>query len=479
MPLRNSGPELFGVILLAALCSAQPAPLAERPGVAGAIQVFNAWVQATAAEHQEPGLSVGIVYDQQLVWTKGYGYADLATRAPAGPATLYRIASISKLFTATAILQLRDAGKLRLDDPVSSHLPWLHVHEPQPGAPAITIEQLLTHTSGLPRELPLPYWNDLKFPSRERMLALLGDQPAIFPPEISRKYSNLAFAIAGELVSALAGGTYAGYVQRRILEPLGMHATLVVPARATPGLAAGYRRRVPGEPREKEDFIDARALTASAGFASNIEDLARFVSLQFRDGPAGGPQILDGATLREMHRLHWIDPDWQSGMGLAWELRRAGAQVRVGKAGTAPGYQSRIEMDPAARFGVIVLANGYDTDPTLYTNQAFAIVAPAIARAVAAPEFRHTADPSWSRYVGTYTWKHADAQILIADGELILIVPDAANPWESRVRLTPAGADTFLMHGGGNDGELLKFDVDADGAVTRLTAGNYYRIRKR
>jgi CubicO group peptidase (beta-lactamase class C family) len=435
-------------------------------------------MQSTTAERQEPGLTIGIVYDQQLVWAKGYGYADLASRTSATPTTLYGIASISKLFTATAILQLRDAGKLRLDDPVSSHLPWLHVREPQPDSPAITIEQLLTHTSGLPRELPLPYWNDLRFPTSEHMVALLGDEQAIFAPENARKYSNLGFAVAGELVPALAGGTYERYVQGRILEPLRMRATLAVPDRATPGLAAGYRRRAAAEPREKEDFIDARALTASAGFASNVEDLARFVSLQFRDGPAGGAQILKGATLREMHRLHWIDPDWPSGMGLAWELRRAGGLVRVGKAGTASGYQSRIDIDPAARFGVIVLANGYDTDPALYSNQAFAILAPAIARAIAVPEPAHSADPAWSRYVGTYTWKHADAQVLIANGELIMIVPDAANPWESRVRLTPAGRDTFLMHGGGNDGELLKFEVDAGGAVTNLTAGSYYRIRK-
>lgn len=478
MRLLNSS-SLLASALLTVCCHAQPASLADRPDVAAVLQVFDSWVQATAAAHDEPGLSVGIVYDQQLIWAKGYGYADLAAHTPATPASLYRIASLSKLFTATAILQLRDAGKLRLDDPVSSRLPWLHVREPAPDTGSITIEQLLTHTSGLPRELPLPYWNDLEFPSRGRMMALLGDEPAVFAPSTSRKYSNLAFALAGELVPALSGVSYEEYVRRRILEPLGMRATLIVPTRSTPELAVGYRRRVPGEPREKEDFIDARALTASAGFASNVDDLARFVSLQFRDGREGGAQILRGATLREMQRLHWIDPDWQSGMGLAWELRRAGGQVRVGKAGTAPGYQSRIDIDPAAKFGVIVLANGYDSDPLMYTNQAFAIVAPAVARAVARPGTAHSADPAWSKYVGTYTWKHADAQVLIADGELIMIVPDAANPWESRVRLAPAGPNTFVMHGGGNDGELLKFDIDASGAVTRLTAGSYYRIRKR
>ena len=99
-------------------------PLARRPEVAAAIAVLDAWVAATAASREQPGLSLGIVYDQDLIWAKGYGFADLATKVPAKPSTVYRIASISKLFTTTAILQLRDAGKLQLDDPVAKYLPW-------------------------------------------------------------------------------------------------------------------------------------------------------------------------------------------------------------------------------------------------------------------------------------------------------------------------------------------------------------------
>jgi CubicO group peptidase (beta-lactamase class C family) len=455
-----------------------PQPLAQKPEVAAAIQVLDAWMQAMVAAREEPGLSIGIVYDQDLIWAKGYGFANREKQQRATPTTLYRIASISKLFTATAIMQLRDAGKLQLDDPVSKHLPWFHVKNVRPDAPAITIRHLLTHTSGLPRELPLPYWNDLKFPTREEMMRLVPEQDTVFSPEVEYKYSNLALAIAGEVVAAVSGEPYPQYIENHVLGPLGMRSTRVTPDPTTPGLAIGYRKRVPGEPREAEDFIDARGLTPAANLASNIEDLAELVSLQFRESAGGGAQILKGSTLHEMHRVQWLRPDWQSGQGLGFWIRRVGQQVRVGHDGAAPGFKSQIETSPADKFGVIVLVNGYDADPLFYVNQAFTIVGPAVAKATETPRPAPVADPSWSKYVGTYTWKYVDVEIMVLNGELTMIVPDAANPWESRVRLTPVGPQTFKMIGGSNSGELLKFDVDEAGNATKLTAGSYYRIRK-
>lgn len=459
--------------------AAQPKqPLAQKPEVAAAIQVLDAWIRAMVAVRDEPGLSIGIVYDQDLIWAKGYGYTNREKHEQATPTSLYRIASISKLFTATAIMQLRDAGKLQLDDPVSKHLPWFHMKNVQPDAPAITIRHLLTHTSGLPRELPLPYWNDLKFPTRDEMTRLLPEQDTIFPPEVEYKYSNLAFAIVGEVVAAVSGEPYPQYIEDHVLKPLGMQWTRVSPDPTTPGLAIGYRKRVPSEQREAEDFIDARGLTPAANLASNVEDLARFVSMQFREGAAGGAQILKGSTLHEMHRVQWLRPDWQSGQGLGFWIRHVGQQVRVGHDGAAPGFKSQIETSPADKFGVIVLINGYDADPLFYVDQAFAIVGRAVVRATETPKPASVADPAWSKYVGTYTWKHVDVEIMVLNGELTMIVPDADNPWESRVRLTPVGPHTFKMIGGGNSGELLKFDVDATGTATKLTAGSYYRNRK-
>jgi D-alanyl-D-alanine carboxypeptidase len=474
---RAAVQALLAAWLSGPAASAPHAP-AQKPEVAAAIQVLDAWIEVTASARDEPGLAIGIVHDQDLIWSKGYGYANRESHLPVTASTLFRIGSISKLFTAAAIMQLRDAGKLRLDDPVSSHLSWFQVKSAVPDAPAITIRHLLTHTSGLARELPLPYWNDLHFPTRAEMMRLAPLQQAILAPETEFKYSNLALAIAGEIVAAVSGEPYERYVAEHILQPLGMRATRVAPARGMPGLAAGYRKRVPGQAREIEDFIEAGGLTPAASIASSVEDLAEFISLQLREGPVGSAQILRASTLREMRRVQWLQPDWQAGQGLGFWIRRVGQQVRAGHDGAVPGYKSQIELAPAEKLGVIVLINGYDADPLFYVNQAFTIVGPAMARATAQPKAAPAADPAWSNYVGAYTWKHVDAKIMVLDGELTMIVPDAPNPWESRVRLTPVGPHTFKMTGGPADGELLKFEVDQSGRAWKLTAGSYYRIRK-
>jgi D-alanyl-D-alanine carboxypeptidase len=467
------------VVMMAALLGARPAAaesaLAQNSDVAAAIVVLDAWLESSRVAKDEPGMSVAILHDQEVVWAKGYGEADRARHVKATLETLYRIASVSKLFTATAILQLRDAGKLGLDDPVSKHLSWFKVASPD-GRP-ITIRHLITHTSGLPRELALPYWNDLAFPSREEMVRLMGSTDAVFPPETEWKYSNLALALAGEVVAAVAGEPYERYVQRNILDPLGMNATLVQPRPGAPGLAIGYRHRAPGMGREPEDFLDTRALAPAANFASSVLDLARLLALQMRDGKAGSAQVLAGSTLREMHRPQWLRADWLSGQGLGFWLRRVKGQLLIGHDGAAPGFRSEVDFDPVTKMGAIVLSNAYDADPRAYVDQAFAIVGPALARATEKPRVAPSPDPGWAKYVGTYTWKHADVQILILGGELFLIVPEAANPWDSKVRLAPVGPHTFKMIGGSGSGELLKFELDAGGRVTRLVAGSYYRVR--
>jgi CubicO group peptidase (beta-lactamase class C family) len=446
--------------------------------VQDAITVLDAWIAARMAEREQPGLSIGIVYYQDVVWAKGYGYADLARKLPATPATLYRIASITKLFTSTAVLQLRDAGKLGLDDPITRHLPGLGIRNVHPQGPAITIRHLLTHTSGLPRQALGDDYNNLRFPTHEEMMWRLAEQETIFPAESLWKYSNLGMALAGQIVEAVSGEPYPQYVRNHILAPLGMDATQVLPARDTPGLATGYSSRL-GRGREALGFVDRRSGTAAGNIASSVADLAKLVSLELRDGPAGGAQVLRGSTLREMQRVQWLRPDWKSGQGLGFALRRVGEQVRVGHGGSLPGFTSLVEFVPAERLGVIVLTNSDDGDPRRYVDQAFAIVGPAIARATARATPVPRPDPAWDRYVGTYTWKGDDIVILVLAGELTLMTPAAENPWDSRVTLAPAGPNRFRMRGGAIDGEPLVFDVDSSGRSTRVSVPGSYWLRRK
>jgi CubicO group peptidase (beta-lactamase class C family) len=245
--------------------------LARRPEVAAAIAVLDAWVTATVASREQPGLSLGILHDQDLIWAKGYGFSDLAKKIPATPSTVYRIASISKLFTTTAIMQLRDAGKLQLDDPVAKYLPWFKIKNVHPEGPAITIRHLLTHTSGLPREAAGVNWSDLTMPKREEMIRRIGEQETVFPAETEWKYSNFGLTLAGEIVASVSGEPWAQYIESRILKPLGMKATTPIPASNLPHLAVGYGRRVPGTAREVEPFLDIESERPAGSLASTVK----------------------------------------------------------------------------------------------------------------------------------------------------------------------------------------------------------------
>jgi CubicO group peptidase (beta-lactamase class C family) len=453
-------------------------PVSAHPEVRSSIRLFDAWAATQVAYRTLPGLAFGVVYDQELIWARGYGYADLARQVPATQQTIYRIASITKLFTATAILQLRDDGRLNLDDPVARRLPWFQIRQPHQDAAPITIRQLLTHTSGLPREAAFPYWTDGNFPTRDELIAALPDQAAVFPPLTQWKYSNLALVLAGEIVAAVAQQPYAGYVQAHILQPLGMQRTSVVlPDGQRDALGTPYGRRLPDGSRTIQPFTDCQGITPAANMSTTVEDLARFASLQLRDGPAGGSQILKGSSLREMRRVQWLNPDWLSGWGLGFMIRRREEQTLIEHGGSVPGFRTLLSICPADKLAFIALTNADDGEPGWYVEQAYAMIAPAVRQAATRAVEAVQEQAVWQRYVGTYRNLWSDAEVLITHRGLELLTTTVPDPGSARVQLIPEGEHTFRIHGDNgyeSIGELAVFELGPDGAVVRLKVGANY-----
>ncbi len=434
--------------------------------------LLETWVGELMAYYHLPGLAVGVVHDQELVYARGFGYADLRTRAPVTSRTLFRVASITKLFTATAIMQLRDAGKLALDDPVQKYLPWFSLQGQQPEWPAVTIRQLLTHTSGIPREAAFPYWTDHLFPTRDQVVARLPEQQMVYQPETRWKYSNLGMALLGEIVAAASGVSYAAYVTEHILRPLGMEATVVEVTPTTPGLATGYLRHLEGQKREMAPFTDARGLVAAANMATNIEDMARFCSLQFRYDDLSPQAVVKGSTLREMHRVHWLRPDWQSGYGLGFSVRREGNRTLVGHGGWIAGYRSQVLLAPEEKVAAIVFLNTEDYSPYTIALKALELAAAALAgKREASPPF----DSTWVRFVGAYEDPtHWRTEVLLLDKRLYLYgfsYPPEDDPTQGLVELEPVGPATFRRT---SDGEPVHFEMDARGKVSRVKVGENY-----
>jgi D-alanyl-D-alanine carboxypeptidase len=453
--------------------------LVDTPGVKTAIAVFDSWVQQRVIDQELPGLSIGIVYDQELIWAKGYGYAELAKKTPATPSTAYRIASLTKLFTATAILQLRDAGKLQLDDPVSKYVPWFRLKDDFGDSPVITLRHLLTHTSGLPRELIGLYWDDMVFPDHDKFVQMFQEASTILPRETEFKYSNVAFSVLGDVVANASGQPYPEYVKAHILTPLGMNGTEVLPTKDMPTLATGYKFRKSGDARIPEPFIDLKGMVSCGNIASTVEDLAKFLSLQFRVGPAGGTQVLKGSTLAEMQRVQWLDTTWQSGHGLGWHMSRVEDRVRITHTGYVNGHTSSISACVPQKFGVIVLANADDAKPWVIAEQIWTIVAPAVKAAVATPDQPIASDTSWEKFTGEYEWVDGSfSRVLVAKGELVIIDPRSDNPWAERDRLEPLTDGTFRLKGGSQKGELVRFEADKSGKIVSMVWPGYSAAKR-
>ena len=308
---------------------------------------------------------------------------------------------------------------------------------------------------------------------RERLAA----QQAALPTETEWKYSNLGLALAGEVIAAVSGRTYAEYVAEHVLEPLGMRRTWVTtPPADHADLATGYSRRLPAGPRTAAPHTDGRGISAAANMTTSVADLARFAMLQFRDGPIGGAQILRGSTLREMQRVHWLEPDWEAGWGLGFRIMRTRGKTYVGHGGALRGYRTIVHLCPADRVGVIVLTNADDGNPLLFAEKAFQWVAPAILKA-AAPAAPAGPPAGWERYAGRYRSPWGDAQVLVVDGRLALLDPSQPDPMLTVTWLAPTGEHTFrseTKNGYGSNGEPVVFELGADGRVARLKVGENF-----
>ena len=442
------------------------------PDVQGAQRLFSAWLEGQIAYRALPGIVVGVVADQELVWVKGFGFADTQAKKPMTPATKFRMASHSKLFTATAIMQLREQGKLRLDDPVSKYLPWFQVKPAGDDDGPITIEQLLGHASGLPREAGA-HWTTLEFPTEEEVRKLITERQAAFAPQVRWKYSNLAYTIAGMVVEQVSGMRWADYVQRNIFQPLEMNASSV--DKNVEGLAVGYNRRMPDGSREVLPFTDARGLASATGITSTVEDMAKFVSAQFRKGKMGGRQILSTGSLREMHHVRSLDNNWTSGTGIGFGVNRVGNKTYVGHGGGYPGYTTQTTIQLDDKVGVIVLTNTNDSNPGDIARQLMISVGDAVAKASAQKPKVVAWDPSWARFAGFYRGRGGDSHVVLLNQRLVIISPNATN-LENPITLEPIGGGLFRYTapgGGGPVGEVVRF-VEENGRVVRMITGDSY-----
>lgn len=453
------------------------------PRVTTALKMIEVWVDAQLAYEDIPGMSMGVVYDQDVIWSRGFGFADVVRKKPATPGTIYSICSISKLFTSISIMQLWEQGKLRLDDPIKKYLPWFSIQDKYPDAPEITIQGILTHSSGLPREAASPYWTgpEHNFPTREQIIERLSSQEELYPADTFFQYSNLGMALLGEVVTAVSGQAYDVYVKEHILDPLNLKDTTseIPESQIEKKLATGYSMKLRDGERKEIPFYLVNGIAPAAGFASTVEDLARFASWQFRLLEKGGQEVLKVNTLKKMHRVHWFDPNWRTTQGLGFSVSRRDEKIEVGHGGSCPGYRTQLSIRPKDKIAVIVMTNAQGVSPSAFGREVFDIVAPAILEVVKNPGKAKQHDPVLEKFVGRYDRPlGGETHVFIKDGQLVMMYLPSENPSDSLTKLKHIEKNIFRRIRDDDElAESIIFETAPDGTVTRLIRNSQYYIR--
>jgi CubicO group peptidase (beta-lactamase class C family) len=444
-----------------------------------ALRLIDSWIEAQQDYLNLPSIAVAIVKDQQTIWSKAYGTSNSDNKLVATTSTIYSICSISKLFTSIAIMKLYDAGKLRLDDNIETILPQYKLKQQFKDSGPITIRSLLTHSSGLPRESDYPYWTgpDFPFPSQEQLNAKLGEQQTLYPSSTYFQYSNLGISLLGEVIEKISGQNYDTYVEENILKPLRLASTHPYIPKDEWGkkMAIGYSATKREGPRDKVNLFDAKGIKAAAGYSSNVEDLARFASWQFRLLQNGGAEIIKSSTLREMHRVQWTDPDFTTYRGLGFGVSQLGATTIVGHGGSCPGYRTIFQLDPKEKMAYIVMINAGGENPDLFAKEIREIIAKIPKDKTVAKN-----NVNLDQYIGSYTNQPWGSEVIITAwyGDLVMLGLPNENPDETISTIRHISGDTFKrVRRDGTLGEEIKFEKDASGKVIRVLQHSNYLTR--
>lgn len=425
------------------------------------------------AKERPVGVSVGIVHGDELVWSKGFGYADLDSQRPVDDRTMFKVASITKTFTAAAIFRLRDAGKLNIDDPVIDHIDEFGAVRPMKGNPkSITLRHLLCHHSGLSGDAAGNHWATLDFPTTEAILSTMSQVGILIEPETTRKYSNLGFALLGEIVARRSGRPYEDYVTEEIVQPLGMESSTFKPSDAQFGqVAIGYgSRKYEDRPDVAPDYKD-NGYAPAGGLYSTVPDLAKWLSFQYNSGDSSA--VLGARTLREMQRPQFLTSDWSSADCLPWAASRQESGVYLSHGGSKHGFMSNVSFNTERRLGLVVLANSHGQGAVFQiARQVMDILADVEPQTAAAskPSVPTATPVEWDSFLGTYEGiMSMVVGIQYRDGSLQL---ESGGYLGAQVNLDPTDdPDVFVLSAGRMDGEELRFKRSADGQVTGLNMG--------
>ncbi|MEP7373972.1 MAG: serine hydrolase domain-containing protein [Chitinophagaceae bacterium] len=465
------------IIIFLALFFHQGFGQAKKADYKDILPIIDLWLDGQKDFDRLPGISVSIVQDQELLFSKGYGYADVEKKIPMTAETICSICSISKLFTSVAVMQLWEKGMLRLDDSLKALLPPFNMKQQYAETMPITVRSLLTHSSGLPRESDYPYWSSPKFyfPTVDEMNNKLVDQQTLYPSSTYFQYSNLGMSLLGEIVSAKTSKTYSDYIEDNILKPLQLSNTHpYLPENLWRGkMATGYSALNREGVRTMLPLFKTNAIAPAAGFSSNVNDMAKFASWQMRLLSKNTNEVLRSSTLKEMQRIQWISPDKKLTWGLGFILHDNNGTTYLGHDGSCPGYRTVLMMDPRKKIAISIMINAQGVSPYKYCDAIFDLINKSI---IEDTTIKNINLKIYSGRYDNYAWS-GEIMITPYKGKLVMLGLPADNPAENISVFQYIEGDRFrrIRPDDNSLAEELRFEKDKNGSITRMWLNSNFR----
>jgi serine beta-lactamase-like protein LACTB len=437
--------------------------------LSAAIASTRALAEEVTRSELLPGLSIALVDGQRVAWAEGFGFADLERRTPATPATAYRVGSISKLFTAVAIAQLAERGKLDLDRPLAEYLPDLRLENPflaEAGPPLL--RHVPSHVAGLPREPAIGSYFDGSGATPADVLSSTRGARLVHPPGRVVKYSNFGVSLLGSVIERVSGESYAAYQERHLLGPLGMRSSAFARGPVAAAVATGYmqsRKRTLSRAPEFE-----LATVAAGNLYSTVEDLARFARMLHAGGEIEGKRILGRGALERMFQRQFPGA---GSFGIGFVVGERFGEKSVEHSGAVYGFSSSFICLPGAKLSAVILTNE-DVAMGPLRRIAARLLGGALAarRGEPPPAEPRTAPVDLARFPVEPLVFRSEApsgrgasriELRVEDGHAAIVIEGHA------VRLAATGTDAFITRDRLLDGSAVTIERGAGGAVAAVT----------
>ena len=432
------------------------------------IEYIDKWLEMRWKWEYIPGFSVAIAKDGKVLFKGAYGYADTDTKQKMTPHHLFRIASQSKTFTATSIMQLEEQGKLRIDDPVIMHLAWLKDHSDKRWS-EVTIRQLLSHSAGVVRDgLDADYWQlGRDFPDKDQLHGAIMDSDLIVEPNTRLKYSNYGYSLLGEVIELVSGMSYNEYVTVHIIEPLGLKDTYPeYNDKIASRLSTGYTRQNLQRTRIAFPHVVTRSMSAATGFCSNVNDLMIYYAAQ----QVGSGKLLSDASKKEMQRVHWKSSRKDGSYGLGFEMEKVGDRHLFGHSGGFPGFITRTAIDPKDKVAVTVLTNCHGAWAGMIVKAIYGLI----------DEFGdEPPNKSHLKYEGRFVSLHGLMDIVAHAGGVRALYPNSWFPVDAVDKLSIIDDNTLRIEETSdfdNPGEEIKYIRGSNGRIEKIIDGGGTRF---